>query len=118
MLAPSTRSSSLRAEIIAGFHDPSFDSDLSLLQEVPSDQATHNTFFPLQSPLFTPSEFSSPTTTVSETDVSQFFTTPPLTPIQNSFSHSHLPPDVYQLLQSQKCQHTQCPCTMSAQLLP
>src|SRR6202789_2394060 len=94
MLAPSTRSSSLRAEIIAGFHDPSFDSDLSLLQEVPSDQATHNTFFPLRSPLFTPSEFPSPTTTVSETDVSQFFTTPPLTPIQNYFSHSHLPPDV------------------------
>jgi hypothetical protein len=95
IIAPSTRSNSLRAEIIASFHNPLFNPDLSLLDEVPSDQATHNTLAPLRSPIFSPSEFPSPSTSDSETEISQFFATPLLTPTQNSFTQSYqFPPSL------------------------
>ena len=61
-----------------------FNPDHSLLEEVPFNQAHHNIYPPLHSPLFTPSELPSPSSTVTETEHSQLFTTPPLIPTQNS----------------------------------
>ena len=77
-------SSTLHAEIITSFNNPLFDPDHSILEEVPSDQAHHNIYSPLHSPLFTPSELPSPSSTVTETEHSQLFATPPLNPTQNS----------------------------------
>ena len=77
------RSSTLRAEIIAFFNNPLFDPDHSLLEEVPSNQTQHNIYPPLHSPLFTLSELPSPSSTVTKTEHSQLFATPPLTPTQN-----------------------------------
>ena len=78
------RSSTLYAEIIASFNNPLFDPNHSLLEEVPSNQAHHNIYPPLHSPLFTPSNLPSPSSTITETKNSQLFATPPLTPTQNS----------------------------------
>ena len=76
--------STFHAEIIASFNNPLFDPDHSLLEEVPSDQAQHNIYPPLHSPLFAPSKLPSPSYTVTKTKHSQLFMTPPLTPTQNS----------------------------------
>ena len=69
---------------MASFNNPLFDPDHSLLEEVPSDQAQHNIYSPLHSPLFTPSKLSSPSSTVTGTEHSQLFMIPSLTPTQNS----------------------------------
>ena len=84
IIAPFMHSSTLHAEIITFFNNPLFDLDHSLLEEVPSDQAQHNIYPPLHSPLFTPSKLPSPSSTVTKTKHSQLFATPPLTPTQNS----------------------------------
>ena len=83
-MAPSTCSSTLCAEIIAFLNNPLSNPDHSLLEEVPSNQAHHNIYPPLHSPLFTPSKLPSPSSTLTETENSQLFVTPPLTPTQNS----------------------------------
>ena len=84
IIAPFMHSSTLCAEIIASFNNPLFDPNHSLLEEVPSDQAQHNIYPPLHSPLFTPSELPSLSSSAAETEHSQLFTMPPLTPTQNS----------------------------------
>ena len=77
-------SSTLCAEIIASFNNHLFNPNHSLSEEVPSNQAHHSIYSPLHSPFFTPSELPSPSSKVTETEHSQLFTTPPLTPTQNS----------------------------------
>jgi hypothetical protein len=90
-IAPTTRSKSLRAELIATFHNPLFNIDTNLFEDTPSDQATHNTLSLLHSPLFSPSEFPLPNNSVSKNETSQLFETPPLTPTQASFTQSQQP---------------------------
>jgi hypothetical protein len=90
-IAPTTRSKSLRTELLATFHNPLFDIDTNLFEETSSDQATHNTLSPLHSLLFCLSEFPSPSNSVSENENSQLFVTPPLTPTQTSFTQSQRP---------------------------
>jgi hypothetical protein len=63
-IAPTTRSKSLHAELIATFHNPLFNIDTNLFEDTPSNQATHNTLSPLHSPLFSPSEIPSPNNSV------------------------------------------------------
>jgi hypothetical protein len=94
-----TRSKSLRAELMVTFHNPLFDIDTNLFEETSSNQATHNTLSPLHSPLFSPSEFPSPSNSVSKNKNSQLFATSPLTPTQTSFTQSQQPlPDPTQNL--------------------
>ena len=105
-------SSTLHAEIIASFNSPLFDSNHSLLEEVPSNQAQHNIY-----PLFTPSELPSPSSTVTETENSQLFATPPLTPTQNSQLQTPILSYPFHNLYQQQLlwlHHTPCPCAMSA----
>jgi hypothetical protein len=90
-IAPTTRSKSLRAELLATFHNPLFDIDTNLFEETSSDQATHNTLSPLHSPQLSPSEFPSPSNSVSGNENSQLFATLPLTPTQTSFTQSQQP---------------------------
>ena len=93
-IAPSTCSSTLHAELIATFHNTLFDPDAALLKEVPSDQSSNNTFTPLHFPLFSPSEFPSPS---KSTEASQLFTTPSHTLTQSSFPDPpHLLPNPVQ----------------------
>ena len=111
-------SSILHAEIIASFNNPLFDPDHSLLEEVPSDQAQHNIYPPLHSPLFAPSELPSPSSTVTETEHSQLFVMLPLTHTQNSQLLNSYP--IHNLYQQQLLwlHHTPCLCAMSTQPLP
>ena len=81
-IAPSTCSSTLHAELIATFYNPLFNPEAALLEEVPSDQLSHSTFPPLHSPLFSPSEFPSPS---ESTEASQLLTNPSPTPTQSTF---------------------------------
>jgi hypothetical protein len=73
------------------FHNPLFDIDTNLFEDTPSNQATHHILSPLHSPLFSPSEFPSPSNSVSENKTSQLFATPPFTPTQASFIQSQQP---------------------------
>ena len=84
IIAPSACSSTLCAGIITSFNNPLFDPNHSLLGGESSDQAQHNIYPPLHSPLFTPSELPLPSSTVTKTEHSQLFVTPPITFTHNS----------------------------------
>jgi hypothetical protein len=87
-IAPTTQSKSLYAEFIATFHNPLFNIDTNQFEDAPSNQATHNTLSLLHLPLFSPSEFASPSNSVFKNETSQLFVTLPLTPTQASFTQS------------------------------